>query len=97
MWILFIVPCPTPDGRTAEDLYQTRVERIDEEMSADAADLGCTFHRAWHSADGSTFYAIANWRSREAASTFFERWSIEEEPGEIAVELLGDVGLAPLG
>ena len=97
MWVLFSVPCPTPDGRTAEDLYQARVERIDEEMSADAAERGCTFHRAWYSADGSAFYAVAQWRSREAASGFFERWSIEDEPGEVAIELLGDVGLVPLG
>jgi hypothetical protein len=40
---------------------------------------------------------VAQWRSREAASGFFERWSIEDEPGEVAIELLGDVGLAPLG
>jgi len=24
-WILFGAPTPTPDGRTAEDLYQRRV------------------------------------------------------------------------
>jgi len=97
MWVLFRVPCPTPDGRTAEDLYQTRVERIDAEMSADAAERGCSFHRAWHAADGSAFYAVAHWRSREAATAFFERWSIEAEPGEAGIELLGDVGLVPLG
>ena len=97
MWVLFSVPCPTPDGRTAEDLYEKRVRLIDAEMSADAAERGCSFHRAWHAADGSAFYAVAHWPSREAAGGFFERWSIEDEPGEIAIELLGDVGLVPLG
>jgi hypothetical protein len=24
MWFLFTAPCPTPDGRTAEDLYRKR-------------------------------------------------------------------------
>ena len=38
MWILFSVPCPTPDGRTAEDLYQARVERIDEEVTAEVEE-----------------------------------------------------------
>ena len=97
MWVLFRVPCPTPDGRSARDLYEKRVRLIDAEMSADAAERGCTFHRAWHAADGSAFYAVAHWPSREAAGAFFERWSIEDEPGEVAIELLGDVGLAPLG
>jgi hypothetical protein len=97
MWILFTVPCPTPDGRTAQDLYQWRVERISDEMSASAAELGCSFHRAWYAADGSAFYAVANWKSREAASRFFERWQIDAEPGEIGIELVGDVGLVPLG
>jgi len=59
LWILFRVPCPTPDG--------------------------------------SAFYAVACWESGEAARTFFERWSIEAEPGEVGIELLGDVGLVPLG
>ena len=34
MWVLFQVPCPTPDGRTAEDLYQKRVRMISPEMKA---------------------------------------------------------------
>jgi len=95
MWILFVVPCPTPDGQTAEDLYRKRVERITPEMQASARELGCRFHRAWQAQDGSAFYAVACWDSREGASEFFRRWNIEEEPGEIAVRLEGDVGLVP--
>jgi hypothetical protein len=95
MWILFIVPSPTPDGRTAEDLYRNRVERITSEMQASARELGCRFHRAWYAADGSAFYALANWESKEGANTFFERWEIADEPGEIAIRLEGDVGLVP--
>ena len=97
IWVLFVVPCPTPDGRTARDLYQKRVVWIDERMRADARARGCTFHRAWHTADGSAFYALAHWESREAARGFFERWQIEDEPGERAIVLVGDVGLVPLG
>ena len=96
MWILFVVPTPTPDGRTAEDLYQYRVDRIAPEMQASARELGCRFHRAWYAKDGSAFYAVANWESREAANTFFERWDIADEPGEYAVVLEGDVGLVPI-
>ena len=96
MWILFAVPCPTPDGRTAEDLYRTRVTRITPEMQASARDLGCRFHRAWYTADGSSFYALANWETRKGASAFFQEWNIEDEPGEIAITLLGDVGLVPM-
>ena len=95
MWVLFVVPCPTPDGQTAEDLYQKRVQRISPEMQASARELGCRFHRAWYAADGSAFYAVANWETREGASTFFERWDIRDEPGEVAVYLEGDVGLVP--
>jgi hypothetical protein len=95
MWILFIVPSPTPDGQTAEDLYRKRVERISPEMQASARELGCRFHRAWYAADGSAFYAMANWESREGASAFFQRWNIADEPGEVAIRLEGDVGLVP--
>jgi len=45
--------------------------------------------------DGSAFYALANWDSLDAAYTFFERWDITDEPGEVAITLLGDVGLVP--
>jgi hypothetical protein len=95
MWILFVVPTPTPDGQTAEDLYRKRVTRITPEMQASARELGCRFHRAWHAEDGSAFYALANWESREAASAFFELWDIADEPGEVAIRLEGDVGLVP--
>ena len=95
MWILFSVPCPTPDGRTARDLYQDRVVRITDEMRASAVGHGCRFHRAWYSSDESAFYALANWDSREGASLFFEEWEINDEPGEVAVVLEGDIGLVP--
>ena len=61
MWVLFEVPCPTPDGQSAQDLYQKRVDGITPEMRASAAAHGCTFHRAWYAADGSAFYALAHW------------------------------------
>jgi hypothetical protein len=97
MWVLFRVPCPTPDGRTARDLVEKRVTWIDDAMRASAVELGCTFHRAWNASDGSAFYALAHWRTREGARTFFERWQIDDEPGEEAIFLEGDVGLVPLG
>ena len=93
MWFLFMVPCPTPDGQTAEDLYRKREVWITDEMRASARELGCRFHRAWHAEDGSAFYALANWETREGAHEFFERWDITDEPGEVAIRLLGDVGL----
>jgi hypothetical protein len=93
MWILFSVPCPTPDGQTARDLYQKRVDRITDEMRASAVEHGCRFHRAWYASDESAFYAVANWESREGASAFFEQWDIYDEPGEVAVMLEGDIGL----
>ena len=96
MWILFRVPTPTPDGRTAQDLYERRVDWISPEMRASAREHGCRFHRAWHAQDGSAFYALAWWDSREGATTFFELWEIDAEPGEEAIFLEGDVGLVPL-
>ena len=95
-WVLFHVPCPTPDGRTARDLYETRVTRITAEMQESAVSYGCRFHRAWYATDGSTFYAVALWETREGARAFFAEWEIEDEPGEVAVFLEGDVGLVPL-
>jgi hypothetical protein len=97
MWVLFRAPCPTPDGQTAQELYEKRLTWISEEMRSSARDLGCTFHRAWHASDGSAFYALAHWRTPEGARTFFERWQIGDEPGEVAIMLEGDVGLVPLG
>jgi hypothetical protein len=96
MWILFVVPCPTPDGRTAWDLYHRREVWITPEMQASAVGYGCRFHRAWYAEDGSAFYAVANWDSREGASAFFREWDIQDEPGEVAIVLNGDVGLVPL-
>jgi len=94
--MLFVAPTPTPDGRSAEDLYEKRLTWITDEMRADARARGCRFHRAWHAKDGSAFYALAFWESREGASAFFEKWRIEAEPGEQSILLEGDVGLVPL-
>ena len=96
LWVLFHVPCPTSDGRSARELYEKRVAWISPEMQASARRHGCRFHRAWHATDGSAFYAVAQWESREAASAFFREWEINAEPGEKAVYLEGDVGLVPL-
>jgi hypothetical protein len=96
VWVLFSVPCPTPDGRTAVDLVQTRVDRISPEMRASAVSHGCRFHRAFAAEDGSAFYAIACWDTMEGARAFFEEWDIADEPGEVAIRLEGDIGLVPL-
>jgi hypothetical protein len=95
VWILFQVPCPTPDGRTARDLYQVREDGISPEMQASAVKHGCRLHRAWFAGDESAFYALANWDTREGASAFFNEWEIEDEPGEVASVLEGDAGLVP--
>lgn len=97
MWVLFHAPCPTPDGRTARDLYERRLTWITDDMRASACAHGCTFHRAWYAEDGSAFWAFAHWQSREAARAFFGEWEIGAEPGETATVLEGDVGLVPLG
>ena len=39
MWVLFKVPCPTPDGRTARDLYEKRLTWITDDMRASAREL----------------------------------------------------------
>jgi hypothetical protein len=96
MWVLFTVPCPTPDGQSARDLYDKRVRGMTPAMRTSAAKHGCRFHRAWYAADGSAFYAVAEWETREGANDFFTEWSIEDEPGEVAIRLEGDVGLVPL-
>jgi hypothetical protein len=95
MWILFQVPCPTPDGQTARDLYEKRNVGITPEMQASAASHGCCFHRAWYARDNSAFYALAMWETAEGANAFFSEWGIADEPGEVAIRLEGDVGLVP--
>ena len=95
VWVLFMVPCPTPEGQTAEDLYDKRVRMITPEVQASAREHGCRFHRAWHAKDGSAFYAVANWETREGGRAFYERWDIQDEPGEVAITLEGDIGLVP--
>jgi hypothetical protein len=95
MWVLFVVPCPTPDGQSAEDLYRKRETWITDPMRASAREHGCRFHRAWYAEDGSAFYAVAKWDSSDGANAFFEEWDIRDEPGEYAVHLLGDEGLVP--
>lgn len=96
MWIMFYVPCPTPEGQTAQDLYEKRVVGISPEMQASAVAHGCKFHRAWYAQDNSAFYAVAHWETREGASAFFREWEIGDESGEVAVLLEGDVGLVPV-
>lgn len=96
MWILFQVPTPTLDGRSAQDLYERRVRWISDEMRESAAQHGCRFHRAWHAEDGSAFYALACWDTREGARASFEQWEIDAEPGEVGIVLEGDVGLVPV-
>jgi hypothetical protein len=51
--------------------------------------------RAWYTKDGSAFYAIAKWDTRDDANTIFQRWHIEDEPGKVAIRLTGDLGLVP--
>lgn len=94
-WILFQVPCPTPEGITANELLQKRIDRISPEMQASARELGCRFHRAWVAADRTAFYAVACWETREGANQFFTKWNIVDEPGEVAILLEGDIGLVP--
>ena len=97
MWVLFTVPCPTPLGESAEDLYQKRVDRITDAMRESAVSYGCLFHRAWYAADGSAFWAVAEWESAEGANRFFNEWDIQDEAGEVMIRLEGDIGLVPLG
>ena len=96
MWVLFRAATPTPDGQSAEDLYEKRIDWITPEMQASAREHGCRFHRAWYAQDGSAFYALALWETREGAHAFYKDWQIEAEPGEEAIALEGDVGLVPL-
>lgn len=95
MWLLFHVPCPTPDGRSGHDLYERRLLGIDDAMRQSAVEHGCRFHRAWYTADGD-FYALAHWATAEGARKFYDEWQIQDEPGEVTIELLGDVGLVPM-
>jgi hypothetical protein len=95
-WYLFRVPTPTPDGVTAEQLYEKRERWISPAMQQSARDHGCLFHRAWYARDGHAFYALAFWETREGANAFFTEWSIDDEPGEVAIPLEGDVGLVPV-
>ena len=93
---MFTVPCPTPDGRSARDLYLRREAGITPAMQASAVAHGCRFHQAWYADDGSAFFALACWTTPEGASSFFREWNIEDEPGEVAMRLAGEVGLVPL-
>jgi hypothetical protein len=79
--VLFRVPCTTPHGQSAEDLYQKRVRWITDAMRADARAQGCRFHRAWYARDGHAFYAIAIWDSRESARDFDRKRNIAVEAG----------------
>lgn len=95
-WVLFRVPCPTPDGRTARDLYAERVTWISQDMQESARRHGCGFHRVWHASDGSAFYVLTGWQTQEGARAFYREWQIDIEPGEEAIPLEGDIGLVPL-
>lgn len=95
-WIWFRVPTPTPDGRTGKELYERRVNWISAEMREDARRFGCRFRRASCAADGSAFYALAFWRSREGGRECYQKWNVQNEPGEVAIALDGDTGLVPL-
>ena len=97
IWYLFHVPTPTPTRReSALELYEKRLTWITDAMRDSARAYGCLFHRAWHAADGSAFYAIACWQTREGARAFFTEWEIDDEEGEVAIRLEGDVGLVPV-
>ena len=82
------------DARRADGARPLR-EAADLDHRRHAGERACRFHRAWYANDGSAFYALANWDNLEGAHTFFERWDINDEPGEVAITLLGDVGLVP--
>lgn len=97
VWMMFTAPCPTPAGKTAEQMVREREIGISAEMQASAREHGCRFHRCWSTADGSMFVAIASWESREGARAFFEQWQIQDEEGEVVSQLVGDCGLVPLG
>jgi hypothetical protein len=97
VWVLFKVPTPTPTrGETAKDLYDKRLTWITGAMRDSASSHGCLFHRCWYAADGSAFYAVACWATREGAGAFFDEWDIYDEEGEEAVYLEGDWGLVPV-
>jgi hypothetical protein len=84
------------DGRSAQDLYDKRIPWFTPEMRRSARDHGCLFHRAWYARDGSAFYALALWETREGAGAFYRLWGVEDEPGEETIQLEGDLGLAPV-
>ncbi len=78
MWVLFHVPCPTPDGQTAKDLDEKCIPWITAELQASAVRHGGRFHRAWYARDDSAFYTLANWESGEGANAFFDEWDITD-------------------
>jgi hypothetical protein len=43
-----------------------------------------------------SFYAVACWETRDGATQFFTEWDIQDEPGEVAIFLEGDIGLVPV-
>ena len=46
---------------------------------------------------GPLLTRLAHWTTREGADAFFTEWQIDDEPGEVAIRLEGDVGLVALG
>lgn len=95
-WYLFRVRTPTSAGETADDLFQKRVDWFTDEMRRSAKENGCRFHRAWTARDGSAFYALALWETKEGANAFYGGWQIDKELGEEVIPLEGDLGLVPL-
>jgi hypothetical protein len=65
-------------------------------MKASARKYGGHFHRAWVAAERSALYAVACWETRAGATQFFTEWDIQDESGEVAIFLEGDIGLVPV-
>ena len=96
MWIQFYVPCPTPDGRRhatctrpAWTASLLRCRPVPQNTAAASTERGtqATVPGSMHLRRG---------RRARALAAFFNEWNIEDEPGEVAVILEGDVGLVPV-
>jgi hypothetical protein len=89
MWILFSVPCPTPDGRTAQNLYQARVDRIGPEMQASARGTVAASTGRGTPATARCSTRWRSWRPRTGTGVYWS-WDIQDEPGEMSLRLEGD-------
>jgi hypothetical protein len=85
-----------PHPRRTDDEGPVRpARRLDQPRDAESAvGHGCRFHRAWYAEDDSVLYALSQRETREGARAFFQG-QIDDEPGETATVLLGDIGLVP--